>query len=301
MELRREIQLAVAVLIGILLLVSLGSVLLFQRMAPAIERLLEENVYSLAAVEDMLAALGAGEDAAAFEDALDRAEQNITEENERPIIAAIRRGYPAALAGDPGARRQVVDALQALGRINREAAVAADSDAYRLGSAGAWGAVFLGLLGFSWGVLALRRFRVRVTEPVLELHEVLVAHARGQDLRRCRQSESVRELEEVQRYVNHLLDTRTSAPAEPPPELERGVLLHLLEQRPAPAFVLGAGGTIAAVNRAGLERLGGEEGAALRDQLRQVGAGDEVQGLVVEPIPDLQARIVEVRPPAGDS
>lgn len=306
MELRRELQLTIAVLMGIQVLVALGSVLLFQRMAPAIELILEENVYSLEAIEDMLVVLVDRErpDAgasAAFEDALARAEQNITERRERPVVAVLEARYRAALAGDPEARREVLLALQALGEINRGAAVEADQEAKRLGVSGAWAVVFLGLIGFAWGVLALRRFRRRVTLPVLELHQVLEAHRTGASLRRCHHGDSVRELDDIQREVNHLLDLRSRPEAQDEAsDLDRGVLLHFLEQRPAPTFVLDAGGTVAAANTAGLDRLAGDGGAALRAGLQRVAGGEQAEGLVVEELPE-GARLVELRSPAPGS
>jgi hypothetical protein len=57
MNLRREVVAAFAAMIVILLLTSFGAVGLFARMSPAIERIIQENGYSLEAGERMLASL----------------------------------------------------------------------------------------------------------------------------------------------------------------------------------------------------------------------------------------------------
>jgi len=50
----RQLTLAFSVLLGLHVVTSLAAVALFGRMAPAIERIIEENVASVSAVEGML-------------------------------------------------------------------------------------------------------------------------------------------------------------------------------------------------------------------------------------------------------
>ena len=184
---RRRLTLSIGFLLAIQLVTSAGAIVLFARMTPAIERILRENVYSAEAVEVMLGALAEAEqDPGArerFFGALARAKDNVTEEDERPPLATLERVGDRAISGDAAATTEALTALRKLGAVNRSAMQRADQDAQRLGSAGAWAAVFLGLAGLFASALTVRRLHRRLLLPLSEIVAVARA-ARANDPRR---------------------------------------------------------------------------------------------------------------------
>lgn len=215
MALRRELVLALGALVALNVMLAFGSIGLFVRMGPAIEQILEENVDSLVAAEEILAELAAtgGNDAspqarARIAEALRRAEENVTEAGEITVLETVRANVDAALNGDRPATVVVVRALEALMKINREAMHAVDEEAKRLGRAGAWAATFIGIFSFLLSLVAIARLRTRVIEPLAELHDVLEAVHEGDPYRRCRPCDAPQELQQVRNVVNTLLDER---------------------------------------------------------------------------------------------
>jgi hypothetical protein len=301
-ELHRDVLLPLVVLMAIVVLTTAGTIALLARMAPAIDRIIGENLYSLEATEEMLAvAASAGtveERWPRFDAALVRAESNVTEASERPHLAVLRRKGRAALSGDLEARAAVVAALSDLSDVNRGAVVRRDEEARRLGYAGAWAAVFLGAVSFAWGLLAVSRARRRVIEPLHEVGSVLDAARAGDRYRRCRKLPAPIELDRILDGVDDLLDARTLRQFAEEPSLralvDRPVLTFLLEQRPGPAWVVTADGAIDAANRAGLERLAGDDGAELRQQLAAVVAGGDPGDLRVELIAGAERWLCEL-------
>lgn len=212
----RQLTLAFSVLLGLHVVTSLAAVALFGRMAPAIERIIEENVASVSAVEGMLdaalrARLGEPLEVARrnFDEALAVARQNVTEEPEGRALEEIARLSGPALAGDDAAARRLSAELRALGAINRRAMRSADESAQRLGIAGAWAMVVLGAGGFVVGIMTLRRLRRRLVLPLQEIGTVLRAATNGDRLRRCTaQSAPAGDLADTMTMINLLLDRR---------------------------------------------------------------------------------------------
>jgi hypothetical protein len=281
MELRRDILLPVFVSIGLVLLTSFSSIGLLTRMAPAIERILEDNVASLVAVEEMLVLLSSDEHTlilGRFESALSRAEGNITDERERPHLTVVREFHRQALAGGDEARRRVVTALSELAAINRAAMVRADEDAKRMGIAGAWAAVLLGAVAFTWGLLVARRSRHRIFEPMSEVVDVLRNHDRGETSRRCRSMPAPAELMAMMQSLNRVLDEHERLARQPRPKgapEDRAVLLSLLDQRELPTFVITPAGKVEAANARGLEALSNGESERIHGLLRACVAGEQ--------------------------
>ncbi|HSR52320.1 MAG TPA: hypothetical protein VLV83_15950 [Acidobacteriota bacterium] len=213
MELRRDFILTVGVLLAFNILLSLGAIGLFSRMGPAIERILQENVYSIEACEEMLSVLASHQGAVpqpdrnGFRQALRRARQNITESEETPILDAIESRAAAALGGNPQSTRLLVADVRRLIRINRQAMESVDQEARRLGTAGAWSAVFIALLSFAGSMALVRRLSRRVLTPLLELHNTLESVRQGDPYRRCHFSDVPSELRTALKDVNRLLDT----------------------------------------------------------------------------------------------
>lgn len=217
MNLRRELFVAIGALVVLNLVLSFGAIGLFARMGPAIERILQENVYTIVEAEKMLGELARLERAGPVDDpqrarifaALASAEHNITEEEERPVLKALREQWPSVASGQPGARSAFVSNLERLVAINRNAMADVDARAKRLGNAGAWSAVLIGFLTFLLSLIVVARLERRFVQPLLELHEVVKFAGQGHPHRRCRSSvDAPREVLDLAQSVNQLLDER---------------------------------------------------------------------------------------------
>ena len=229
MKLQRETTFGVWALISLVVMVSLSAIVVLQRMSPAIGQILDENVYSEEAVEEMLSifaepgADGYGAEmepqtqrarAMRFADALERARSNVTEPEEPALVEEIHLKSVEALAGDPQARALVVQSLRRLGDVNRSSMRRSDALARRLGIGGAWACAILGVVGFSLGVLVLRRMRRRIEIPVEEIRQTL-ERLRSEDLQaRCRPLvQAPAELAQIASATNWLVDTLQLAQA----------------------------------------------------------------------------------------
>jgi nitrogen fixation/metabolism regulation signal transduction histidine kinase len=253
-------------------------------MSPAIERILRENVYSTEAAEDMLTLLvqpmqGSTWEARRrrFEHAMQRARENVTEPEEVSVLERIAPQYGAALVGDESAITAVVQALQQLTAINRQAMVSSDEEAQRLGIAGAWVAVFIAMVSFVISLVVIRRLERHVLNPLVELSAVLDAIRVGNHHRRCRLMEAPEELRRVLNAVNALLDRGLSGHESPSSRhaqvqatIAQSALLHLLEQQPEAVVVVDDGGDIVAANSHGLAVLSSPDGARLKQLLGQL-------------------------------
>ncbi|MCA9609245.1 MAG: hypothetical protein KC619_26770 [Myxococcales bacterium] len=283
MKVGRQISMLTWLLVAVQVITSLAGIAMLERMSPAIGRILRENVESVHAVESMLAILtvptiGASE-RQAFEAALAAAEGNVTEPEEPDLLARIRERSDAALAGDPGARADVVVALTELGAINRAAMGQADEEALRLGSAGRWALAFLALVGFAASLLSIRRAGEQLLAPLAEMVAVVTAFRQGDTHRRCQQLPP-NELSDVLDHLDLLLDRAEHAMPAPVPhdERPRGALLALLDRMPRPALVLGEDGSVIAASQSALDRLT-ESDEALLDRLRE---GETREGETIE-------------------
>lgn len=270
------------ILLAIQAVTSMVAIGLLGRMSPAIEHILEENVMSVEAAEQMLAVLAEGNapggpDLRLYLDGLRTIEENLTEPAERAPARELRALAPETLAADPTARRRSVALLRELGGINRGAMVRADERAKQLGIAGAWAAAFLGFAGLGASLLSMSRARRRILAPVTELARVAAAQRSGETHRRCMApAAAAPELARVMETMNELLDVRERASCGPPPAVpvERQALLRLLDARDEPTVLVDAGGQLVATNRLADDLLASSEGARLREALRRVPAGE---------------------------
>lgn len=279
MELRREFFYTIGTLVALNVLLAFGAIGLFVRMLPAIERILEENVYSNIAAEEMLAVLAESPTARVptegrrrVEDAFRRAKSNVTEPEEIPVLDAIERNLRAALDGERDAVVAEVRAIQNLIAINRDAMRKVDREAQRLGRAGAWAAVFVGFLSFLLSVVVLGRLRRRVVEPVVELHHVLEGLRRGERFRRSSPRDAPAEIQEVLQSVNALLDERLQKTDPRPPGIttERAALVDLLERYPTGALVVDRRGKVLSASKSALDALAEPTGELLKEGLERL-------------------------------
>lgn len=298
MRIRAEIRLVVGALLAIQVLTMIAAVALLARMTPALEHVMEENEKSIRAVERMLLALAepAPEPGqvdlrrAHFERALAEAEGNVTELTEPQVLARIAENKDAALRGNPVALAALRNDLWELGDINRESMLDANAQAQRLGTAGAWALVFLGLLGMVFSLALMRRARAKLIDPVYEVGSVLDAFRAGDRHRRFHATGGSVEFREIAEVVNQLVSDHFASRErgwEPAAKLDRVALLRLLDHSRDPLFVFDTQGTIAAANEVALQMLSGPTGTQLREAVARVCRGEALEGIAVEPLGDL--------------
>lgn len=298
MELRRELVLTIGALVVFNLVISLGAIGLLTRMSPAIERIIDENVRSIQATEEMLLVIAeaAGQPAPdeareRFHVALDRARTNITERDEAPLIASIDENVSAALDGDRASIAVVIGSLRALAGVNREAMDEADRGAKQLGTGGAWAAVFIAVFSFLVSLNILRRSQHRILTPLVELHSVLTATRAGEHHRRCRGSDAPIEIRQVLHAVNLLLDTRAGGSVDAEERRaqkargERAALMHFLQRQAEPMVVITTRGDLIAANERAIELMSGRDGDALTRALARVAQGEDVSSIAAQALP----------------
>ncbi|MCZ7582155.1 MAG: hypothetical protein M5R36_01810 [Deltaproteobacteria bacterium] len=283
MRARRDIHIGVWALTALNLVVVFAVIGLLTRMAPAIENIIEENVQSLEAGEAMLGVVAALRGGPAddelirrFHRAFEIVRANVTEAEEPSVIEEIAAAKNAALGGEPAAVIRVIENIRRLGEINRDAMHRADERAKRIGTAGAWAAVFMGSVSFWASLVVLSRLGRRVAAPLEELHDTLDDIRRGNTRRRIRPMKAHPELRRVLDDVDELLDHRFRSRdrgAAAVDRRDRVVLLSLLDEREHPVFLVDADGNIHAANKAGLARLDADDGGEMRAILRIIPGG----------------------------
>src|SRR5690606_25150632 len=85
----------------------------------------------------------------------------------------------------------------------------------RLASAGAWAAVFLGLVAFVLARFVADRAETHVIDPILDTYFVLHSVNQGEPYRRCIGSKASSEIRTIRQHINELLDEREDRSAEP--------------------------------------------------------------------------------------
>ncbi len=228
MRIQQYLNLIVGSLVLLNILLAFGAIGLLVRMEPAIERILEENVYSTVAAEEILAEIAAQEgnefsvsSLERIDNALNRAKVNITEDDEIPVLDRIEKNLEAYQNSKPQARRALIDDLLLLIEINRKAMHRVDQDAKRLSMAGAWAAAFIGFVSFVVSLLIIRQLRIRIVSPIVELYTVLESNRRGDHFRRCNSKQASPEIQQIHYSINRLLDERIAF--ERPEEIGKGV------------------------------------------------------------------------------
>jgi len=218
MRLAHAVRIGSWVLVGLNLLMAVGTIAIFSRMAPAIEVILDRNGRTLQACEDMLATLAVVENGSrfsamqehAFRDAFLRAKENITEDQEPVALARIEKNLQPLLSGNHHIRRQSVESIIQLGQINRTAMIVADQHAQHLGRTGAWGVAFMAISTFLAGVIFIRSLTRRVVTPLEEIHTVVNANRNGDTMRRCTGIDLAQDVAAVFTGINEILDQQTT-------------------------------------------------------------------------------------------
>lgn len=295
--LRGEIQLTVGAVVLFNVGLSFFAIGLFSRMAPAIDHILAENAVSIADTGLMLGTLALPESEATnttLQAAFKRLQDNVTEPEEQAIVADIERALAQRHA--KAERQTLVSSLQRLAEVNQQAMEAAGRDASRLGTAGAWVAVWLGLLSALLSLWVLSRLRQRLITPLEELGQVLHDFLAGNTKRRCHNGHASDEVRSILEKINIVLDRATQPKADPSADrLGRLALSKVIERVPQAVAITEYGGRIIGINQAMLDALAGPEGGQLRAAL---GSGDvpAPEGLAREPIVDAPGQLCTFAP-----
>lgn len=278
MNVKSELRVSVFGLLLLQLLTAVVALALFGRSVPDVERLMNDNVRSLAAVEEMQTALvlrqGGVENRARFEKALQLAQSNITDEAERQPLRAIEGSWRAAFDGDAASLGLVVDSMRDLSTINRDS-IAASNETSRLAiTAAGWAVVVLAAFGLLFGLMAVRRTNANVVAPITTIGDAIEAYRRGEKLRRCETSGLTHEFRSVADMLNFLMD-----------DLQRATmrksegwpiwLNRLLDGFPYPVALVTADAKIVAANVSGLKWLSDVEVSTVLREIR-VEAPDRV-------------------------
>lgn len=211
MLLSTQIRRAELMMLALQFITAVVGIWLLGRTAPAIEKILAENVATLEAVHEMQRGLAQAQSdpeagRARFEKAHQRAVHNITEPREREVLSTIDEQAEAAFARGAAPGSKLSNALADLARVNRDSMEQADHEAKAIATAGAWSLVGLALATVMLSLVFVRRTNARVVAPVHHLHEVTAAYERGETMRRCQKFGMPDELRFVAETINRLFD-----------------------------------------------------------------------------------------------
>ncbi|MGM0596458.1 MAG: hypothetical protein ACQES9_05400 [Myxococcota bacterium] len=214
MKLGNSLKLGAWLLIVLNVLMALGSVWVFMRMAPAIKLIIKNNEHSLEASGKMMMTLASIDPNSPekqeklkkqFTAAMKQIKKNIGDE-ELYYLEIISNNYQKAFNGDITAKESTVRAIAKLSEINRKSILNADSEARQYGSAGAWGVVFMGTVIFFVGMIFMQRLKKRMLQPVEEIYSVITAVKKGDKMRRCTGADMSSEMNIIFDGINSLLD-----------------------------------------------------------------------------------------------
>jgi PAS domain-containing protein len=296
-QLRTEIGIGIGILLGFQVATTLVVLRQLAIVGPTIDVVLRENVASLEAAEDMLAALtdaqspSGGGHSDAFDDALALARAAKTEQGEEEQLDKIAANIDAAMSGDPWARGRVVSAIREISSLNRKAMSDANDDVGAIANMGAWSAVIFGLLSFWVSHIVSRRLRARLEAPLIELDLALEGVRRGERMRRVGLAMGgPAEATRIAENLNWLLDREkgSATVVSNDATLHRALALHALDHDPLPTVVIDRDGQILAANRAALARHD-PGGGGIPRSLRRVPPSRpdiDIDGWRVEPLPD---------------
>ncbi len=195
------------------LIMAFGAIWLFQRMAPAIEIILDQNDKSLKACEDMLTAIAFRDLASTgsnprddFYSAYQRARGNITEAKETFFLDVIEKNYEQAFQDNSAAQEVTVIAIRSLARLNRSAMIRADHRAQQLGNTGAWGVAFMSIILFIVIMIFKRGLVNTILLPMEEINSVIEARQNGDLNRRFFFADMPSHVKKVFLGLNNILD-----------------------------------------------------------------------------------------------
>lgn len=284
MRVRIELGLYLLGLQAAVVLLGLGSVALFERMSPAIQHILAENVVTLEATEQMLLArvdpsLSNAEARRQFQAGLDVAKANVTEEMEGPLLEEITQLAPRAFEDPKGPMSaRLAQKLNDLAEVNRKSMRQEAAEARRLGLAGGWAVVLVALLILGLTIALTRRLEQRVVGPLVAMAAKAEMIRSGNVYLRC-PAVGPPELQEVSKLLNELLDDqRTPARTTPLAQTDRRLVLHLLDQRPGHWLAIDESGVVLACNKGTLDRIQ-SSGAPSQEVLQTLRGAEDTEAV----------------------
>lgn len=262
MNVKLEIRVAVFGLLFLQLLTAVVALVLFGRTAPTVEKIIDENVRSLVAVEEMQQALivhragvSDADSRERFTTALANAKDNITVEAERMSLRVIEGSWHAAFDGDEQSMMLVADSLSSLARHNRESISASSDASQRMATSAGWAVVVLAAIGLGFGVLAVRRTNEQIVEPIREIYRSAEAYHRGDKLRRCNPSMLTAEFKVLADAFNALMDAQLVGARDLPIARIPSWINQVLDSYPTAMAVVNTHGDVLAANRQALDWL----------------------------------------------
>ena len=257
MRLRTEISVTLGALLFLQIGTALASIGLMTRVAPTVSGIAEENAAAGRAVAPMLRALADPNDdsAALFAEGFKAAKAHPTYQAQNDLLHGIEVNSAAALSGEPGAREVVVRDLERLAQRSRASIDEAEVQAARLSKVGAWSIAALGTIAYVVSQWSLRRLTRRITQPLRELEDAVLAYRKGDMHRRGAIGDAPAELHTLVRELNGLFDglSQIEEADAAGPALDRAALLALLDEAQEPVLLLGADGKVRACNKLALE------------------------------------------------
>ena len=189
------------------LLLSFGAVWSLQRIDPEIQRIYQRNVVSLDACEKMLLALAeVAVDQQNFLNALQAAENNITEAGERETVMQIKALAERLSSGNIHDRRLLTKEIIKLTNFNKNAIIESALQAQKMRQAGAWGIVFMTSFFFILALYFERRLRQTLLMPLEEIATVMEERTRGDRFRRCNLPHAAKDTKKMLAAINDLID-----------------------------------------------------------------------------------------------
>ena len=189
------------------LLLSFGAVWSLQRIDPEIQRIYQRNVVSLDACEKMLLALAEpAVDQQNFLNALQAAENNITEAGERETVMQIKALAERLSSGNIHDRRLLTKEIIKLTNFNKNAIIESALQAQKMRQAGAWGIVFMTSFFFILALYLERRLRQTLLMPLEEIATVMEERTRGDRFRRCNLPHAAKDTKKMLAAINDLID-----------------------------------------------------------------------------------------------
>ncbi|MBR2358383.1 MAG: hypothetical protein IKA65_10220 [Lentisphaeria bacterium] len=207
MQSGKLISIGVWMMIVFNLLLSFGAVWSLQRIDPEIQRIYQRNVVSLDACEKMLLALAEpAVDQQKFLNALQAAENNITEAGERETVLQIKTLADRINSGATRDRSLLTKEIIKLTNFNKRAIIESALQAQKMRRAGAWGLVFMTSFFFALALYFKRRLHRSLLMPLEEISAVMESRLQGDKFRRCNPAQMPPDMKKLFASINKLLD-----------------------------------------------------------------------------------------------
>ena len=189
-------------------IITIAGIYGFQRLAPSISLLNSSNTQSLYYAEEMLTSISAKKDLKRFEENLNLAKQNITEDGEAEMVEEIEKDYKPAFKGNKDVEEEVIKDIADFAEINRAAMENAGVNAKKQQAIGIWIILFPSLFIWIIGIALLKRLDRTFIKPVQELNDVIFEYNKGNKMRRCPSVAPSKDLQMLYDGINNILDNK---------------------------------------------------------------------------------------------